>query len=263
MATHIDILEDRERLGKPFLASVALHACIFLLLAAQGMLKGRPAEVWGTPNSLGGSSVGITPVNQIPLPARSGRVNPLASDTESRVPEPPPAKPEPKRAPEPDPEAIAIRGRQTKQAPRRTPARRQPSKLPTKESQGQVYSDTGRALTSPMMGQTGTGGVGIGRGGAFGSRFGWYRDLLERAIASKWRTDQVDPRLETAPPVVVTFVIQRDGSIGNVRVEQSSGNKALDYSALRAIYDASPFQPLPPGYGRSDASVEIYFQLQR
>ena len=40
---------------------------------------------------------------------------------------------------------------------------------------------------------------------------------------------------------IVTFDLQRDGSVRNVRIAQSSGNKALDYSAQRAIYDASPF----------------------
>ncbi len=42
--------------------------------------------------------MGITPVSQIPLPARGGPMNPLANDTESQVPEPPPAKKQSRRA---------------------------------------------------------------------------------------------------------------------------------------------------------------------
>ena len=105
--------------------------------------------------------------------------------------------------------------------------------------------------------------MGLGPGGAFGSRFGYYRDLLEQAVARRWRTTDVDPSLQTAPPVIVTFLIRRDGSTADVTLEQSSGNKALDYSAMRAVYEASPFPSLPTGYERNDARIEFWFQLKR
>ncbi len=114
-----------------------------------------------------------------------------------------------------------------------------------------------------MVGQTGSGGVGMGPGGAFGNRFGYYRTLLEQQVGRRWRTNDVNPALQTAPPVIVTFVIRRDGSSSDVRLEQSSGDKALDYSAMRAIYEASPFPPLPAGYERNDARIEFWFQLKR
>jgi len=217
----------------------------------------------GTPTRRGGGAGGITPVRQIPLPARGGPVNPLASDTESEVPEPPPAKRQAKRVVEPDPTAIAIKGRSAAKQPPRRESLSAKSRLPISESPNQMYSDAGRALSSPMVGQTGSGGVGMGPGGVFGTRFGAYRDLLEQAVARRWRTGDVDPRLQTAPPVIVTFVIRRDGSTADVRLEQSSGNKALDYSAMRAVYEASPFPPLPQAYERSDARIEFWFQLKR
>jgi protein TonB len=73
----------------------------------------------------------------------------------------------------------------------------------------------------------------------------------------------VDARIQTAPPVIVTFTIRRNGSTANVRVVQRSGNTLLDDSAQRAIYDASPFPPLPAGYERDDATIEFWFQLKR
>jgi TonB family protein len=103
----------------------------------------------------------------------------------------------------------------------------------------------------------------MGQGGALGTRFGYYRALLEQNVARRWRTSEVDPRLQTAPPVIVTFTIRRNGSTADVRIEQASGNKELDYSALRAVYEASPFPPLPPGYERDDARIEFWFQLKR
>jgi protein TonB len=259
-----DILDQRESLGKPLLISTVLHVAVAAAILASGIVSSRPRELWGNPNSLGGSSVGITPVSQIPLPSRGGPVNPLANDTESTVPAPPAPKPVPKALPkrpaEPPPDAVALK---SKGQPAARPQAAARSKLETPQSPGQLYSSTGRALSSPMVGQTGSGGVGIGAGGAFGTRFGYYRDLLEQAIGRRWRTNDVDPRLRTAPPVIVTFTIRRDGSISDVRVEQSSGNRALDYSAQRAIYEAAPFPPLPAGYERNEARIEVQFELQR
>jgi len=48
-----------------------------------------------------------------------------------------------------------------------------------------------------------------------------------------------------------------------VMIVQSSGNRTLDYSAQRAIYLASPFPPLPAGFERDEARIEIWFQLKR
>jgi len=262
VSNHIDILEERESLRGPLFGSVALHGTIFVLIAMQGLIGQRSREPWGHPDSLGGSAVGITAVSQIPLPSRGGLPNPLANDTESRLPTPP--KPQARTAPEPEPDAIAIKARdRARPEPRRRPAPASRSRTEVVENRGQIYSESGRALSSPMVGRTGSGGVGIGSGGAFGNRFGAYRDILEQKIGQRWRTDEVDARLRTAPAVIVTFSIFRNGSTGDVRVEQSSGNRVLDNSALRAVYEASPFPPLPMGYERDQATIEIWFQLRR
>jgi TonB family protein len=262
MSSHVDILEQRESLRTPFLVSVAAHAVVFALIVVHATIGERGRVSWGTPHSLGGGSVGITAVSQIPLPARSGEKNPLANDTESRVPQMPEAKPKPQpkaAVPKPDMSAIPLPGAATRPAPRY-----QGRYLPNGARPNQLYSNSGQALSSPMFNaQTGTGGVGVGPGSAFGERFGAYRDLLEQRVAQKWRTDDVDPRLQTAPPVIITFEILRDGSIRNVRIESSSGNRALDLSAQRAIYEAAPFAPLPREYERNSAQTEIWFQLKR
>jgi periplasmic protein TonB len=263
VTAHVDILDARESWRKPLLLSVALHGSLVAAIALAGFAGSRPREQWGSPNSLGGSSVGITPVSQIPLPARGGPVNPLANDTESRVPEPPPSKQQAKRQAERDAAAIALKSKSQPKRPARNDTTTQRSNLRSPESPGQLYSSTGRALSSPMVGQTGSGGVGMGQGGAFGSKFGYYHDLLEQRVGSKWRTNDVDSRLQTAPTVIVTFSIHRDGSMSNLLVEQSSGNRALDYAAERAIREASPFPPLPAGYDRNEAKIEFWFQLIR
>jgi periplasmic protein TonB len=263
MVARVDNLEHRESLNMPLMLSVAVHGGLFSLIALYTSLGQYGRVLWGNPHSLGGGgSVGIQAVKQLPMPARTGAVNPVANDTESRVPQPP--KPEVKKPQAPDPEAIPLRGHE---APRKaTYMRSQQSSQYNggQERQNQLYSEKGQALSSNMFGGLqGTGGVGMGPGSAFGNRFGWYRDLLEQRVAQKWHTDEVDPRLQTAPPVIVTFEIRKNGSLSNVRILQGSGNRTLDYSAQRAIFEAAPFPPLPPGYERDAAQIEFWFQLKR
>ncbi len=261
MPAHVDILEQRESLKRPVLVSLTAHGALVAAIALYTNAGMHGGVSWGTPTSLGGGSVGITSVRQLPLPPRAGMQNPLANDTESRVPAPP--KPEPRRPPREDPNAVALRGR-TKPAPERPRYGQQARNYRTEDRPNQLYSSAGQALSSNMYGNaTGTGGVGVGPGSAFGTRFGWYRDLLERRVAEKWRTDEVDPRLQTAPPVIVTFTLNRNGSVSDVRILQGSGNYALDMSARRAISEAAPFDPLPRDFERNSAQIEFWFQLKR
>lgn len=261
MSSHIDVLEQREPVRTSVLASVGLHAMVFTAVLLSTSMGGRGGQ-WGDPNGLGGGSVGVTAVRQIPLRARSGAANPVANDTESRVPQPP--KPQVRSAQAPEPEAIPLPGRATRERAMRAqqskPYRAQPDRP------NQLYSSVGQALSSSMYGsQAGTGGgkVGVGPRGSFGQRFGWYRDLLEQRVAQKWRTDDVDPRVQTAPPVIVTFDILRNGQVRNVRILQASGNRMLDLSAQRAVFEAAPFPQLPPGFERDSAQIEFWFQLKR
>jgi protein TonB len=192
-------------------------------------------------------------------------VNPVANDTESRAPEPKP-QPKPKQDIKlPDPEAVALPSRNALKNPSK--AASAPNKFREKQQDlpNQVYSNSGQAAVSPMYSIAGGGGVGIGNNSPFGLQFGWYANLVRDKVARVWRTNELDPRLNSAPPVVVTFVIQRDGSVSanSVRVAQRSGNTALDYSAQRAILDAAPFNPLPAGFPHNDAEVEFQFQLRR
>lgn len=263
MAGHVDVLEQQESLRRPLLISVAVHAAVFSSLALFTSL-GVKGVLWGDPHAVGGGSVGITAVQQIPLPGRSGERNPLANDTESRVPAPP--KPQPRKiAKPPEPDAIALRSRKSAQQERATRTRETAQQYrPQPDRSNQLYSGAGQRLSSNMYGSGGMSGtVGVGPRGAFGQRFGWYRDLLEQRVGQKWRTEEVDPRVQTAPPVIITFDIMRDGSVRNVRILQGSGNRTLDYSAQRAVFDAAPFPQLPPGYERDSAQIEFWFQLKR
>lgn len=258
MAAHTDILDQRESLRKPFVQSALFHAAVFGLLIVSSLSYTRSRETFGSATTRAGDVVTVHAVT-IPLPSRQGRVNPVANPTESIVPQAP--QPEPKKqlkAPQPD--AIPLHARLPDQpSPRQTsPQRYQPAPAPP----NQVFSHEAPAANTPMFQKPGAGGIGMGENSVFGTRFGAYADRVVQLVSEKWRTNGL-AGMHSAPTVIVTFDIMRDGSVRNVQIAQRSGNGTLDVSAQRAVMDAAPFPPLPPGYDRNEANVELRFQLQR
>ena len=265
MAPHVDILDQPEPLGKSLAGSVALHISVGAALLLTAWAGHGSRVQWGDVNGGGMGSVAVNVVPRIPLPGRSGPINPVANDTESVVPTLP-AKAKPQRKVEaPEPNAIAIKSRNAQKKASRAASAPNKFREQQQDLPNQVYSSAGQAAVSPMYGMTGGGGVGIGNNSPFGTQFGWYVNLLRDQVARNWRTGDLDPRLRTAPQVWVTFTIRRDGSVppGSVRITQRSGNQSLDYSAQRAIMDAAPFQALPPQFPRNEVEIEFRFELRR
>jgi TonB family protein len=60
----------------------------------------------------------------------------------------------------------------------------------------------------------------------------------------------------------VRFTNLRVGTIREIQIVGSSGNRSVDYRAQRAVLGISPFRGLPPQLGRSSIVVEIFFQMQ-
>src|SRR5262249_49761935 len=197
-----------------------------------------------------------------PMVPRSGAVNPVANDSESQAPAAPPKPKAAIKEREPEPDAIPIKSRNArkKSSPVASSTQRY---QPDEPKTNRVYGSTGPALVWPMMGQVGSGGVGVGRGTPLGDRFGAYAALLQQLVAQKWRTQDVDPRIRTAPPAILNFTILRDGTIKDIRVKTSSGNAVLDRSAERALYDVGKVPPLPAGFERDQAEIEFWFELKR
>lgn len=259
---HVDILDQSEPLGRPLAGSLALHVSVFAAVVVTSLVAGR-RDYWGDRNPGGGSSMIVNVVGRVPLPARGGAVNPVANDTKSEVPEPKPDTVQRTKVKEPEPDAIPIQSRNAPKKPSPKASSINKYRAQQVDRPNQLYSAEGQALSSPMVGIAGSGGVGVGRGSPFGDRFGYYVDLLRQRVAQKWQTGDVDPRIRSAPPAIVTFTIRRDGSIASVRLAQTSGNLALDLSAQRAIADASPFPPLPAAFDKNDVSIEFWFELKR
>jgi periplasmic protein TonB len=265
MSAH-DTLDEQERLRGPLLGSLALHGGMIAAFVALTVLQpfGR-VEHWGDPNGGRFGAVAINAVPTIPLPNRTSVQNPVANNTESQVPQAP-SKPKPQpKVKAPDPNAIALRSKKAKEKPVREAAPA-PNKWADQQPRrpNQVYSTSGQMAGSPLYQMQGGGGQGVGIASPFGDRFGSYANLVRGKVEGAWRTSDVNARIQTAPPVTVQFTIRKDGSApGLPRIVQSSGDGNLDRSAQRAVLDAAPFPPLPAGFDRSEAVVELTFQLRR
>ncbi len=260
MAPRIDILDQSDSLRNPFFGSILFHAGLLGAFILLGWELQQTRENWGTPIPSGGGSVAISPVKTIPLPARRGPRNPVASDTESVVPAAPP-KPVPQRkikAPAPD--AIPLK---SKTEPKPSPTDASNLRYRPKETYhpNQIYSPTAPAAVSPMFAKTGAGTIALDQNSVLGSRFGGYAALLMQRVADRWHTNGLEG--VRAPFAIIAVDILRNGSIRNPKLVQPSGNYQLDNSALRAVTEAAPFPPLPPDYERDMVNVEFKFQLQR
>ncbi len=261
MTSHADILDQPESLSRPFWGSVILHVLAVAALVLATAAEQAAHIQMGSPTGGGIGSVMVNPVASIPLPSQSGPKNPVANDTESAVPEPKPkAKTQPKvKVPEPD--AIPLNSRNAaKKRPAEAASRPNKWREQQKDLPNQTYSAAGQRANTPMYGMSGGGGVGIGDNSPFGTQFGEYATRLRDLVAQKWKTG--DLYNQAAPPVAVMFTIRRDGSVSNVKVAETSGNRALDFSAMRAIQDAAPFPALPPQFPQSQADLTLRFQLR-
>jgi protein TonB len=264
MNGRVDTLDAAQPLGRWLVWSVGFHIALVSAFVVYGFLPHRAPIQLGDVKGGGFGSVAVTAVSRIPIPSKSGPINPVASDTESRAPEPPPkAKPKP-AVKLPDPEAIPLPSRNATKRPSEQAAAPNKFREQQKDLPNQVYSER-QAAVSPMFSMPGGGGVGIGNNSPFGQEFGAYGNLLRDKVARYWRTNELDPRLNSMPEVVVTFTILHDGSVpaSSVKIAQRSGNVSLDFSAQRAVLDAAPFPPLPAGFPHNSADVEFVFQLRR
>ena len=246
-----------ENLRNPFAVSFALHVGIGVLFLGLTLWKIRTSEnQFGAENpGAGAYSVGI--VNTINLPSRQGRVQPLADDSPSEI-EPAPVKEKKKPKPMFDDEGIKLDDKPSLYKERPSNSSPTASRDPNR-----VTSNIGQAAVSPMFKQVGGGGIGIGQNAPIGKNFGWYAELIRQKVAEHWRQDEVSPGVRTSNPAIVTFVIQRDGSVKDIRLAKVSGVSALDFSAQRAIQEAAPFPKLPDQFDKDSAAIEFWFELKR
>ncbi len=267
----------------PLTYSVLIHAALGALLVYSAFT--HRGENWGGPG--GSVSVGIVgSVPAIPLP-RPDLVSPnrVVDNTrglhktepapEIKNPPPdaipitrfklkrplPPVREKPKGFETPPPPKYL--SRQSRLLENKTPP--PPNAIPY--GNGGAPDVPYSSSTFPLKpGQNTQGGLTFGSTGAngdFSSRFAWYVQAVQRKVSSNWLQSTIDPNIVVAPRVVVTFDILRDGRIANAQITRSSGNYSVDTSALRAVQNSSPLNPLPGNYSGSHVSVDFWFDFHR
>ena len=126
---------------------------------------------------------------------------------------------------------------------------------------GQMDIPTGYSQT-PGASASGLAMQGQG-GGDFSSRYGWYVESVKRAISQNWMQNTIDPSIRSARRAKATtsFRIYRDGTIKNIRLDSSSGNRSMDDSATRALLSIDKLPALPADYSGAYVDVTFDFDL--
>jgi TonB family protein len=247
-----------DRMRGAFLTALGLHAALVGGFLYSGWLAAH-RNALGAPDA-GGAAVGIEAVDTIPLP-HQGPQNPLASDTDSQVPQAPAKPVERVKEEKPPPDAVALKSR------KKTPADVASDKNKFRNFKEidpyQVYSKSAPAVSNPIFSATGAGRVGAGANTTIGNRCPAYAAQIQQLVAAHWNTSSLDASIRTAPTVIADFDLMHDGTTRNVRILQGSGIATLDSSVERAIQDASPLPKIPACFDREQASAEFWFELKR
>lgn len=252
---------ERERLGGPVAKSGLLHLLVVGSLLgyayAHNLFHGGE---WGTNASQEGS-IQATLVSSAALPLPQDHP-PTDNVLSTETPSPAPAIPEQKLSPIPLPDAIPIPEKPTpakKTAPPKpqSPPRRQPP--PPQQRNKAAYGEAAPANVARATASNANSNSIAVTGGDFGSRFGWYVDVIKQKVAQNWYLQEVQPGTPAGATVYIQFTVARDGSVSDPRISTSSGFPSLDSSGLRAIQRVDNFGPLPPGYNESSLNVLYHF----
>ena len=259
MAQNAEIFFEHDSWPRALGWSAGFHAGVTaIILLYSVVFTGSRGESWG--GGGGGSAIGVSLVSSVPLPAPAAQTqNVLANESKGVTQSQP-------KVEEKEPDAIEIQGKNSKIKKKPPSPTKETKPAPVEETNQVAFGEGG-----PVSGPYGSfsaggakGGFGVtGSGGDFGTKFGWYVQIIQRKVSENWLKYEVDPRISTAQRVYITFDVARDGHPFNVRVEQSSGVPSLDVSATRALQRIDTFGPLPPDYSGSKISVEYWFDYSR
>lgn len=258
MEVDADIFPHADRMRGPFVGSLILHGCLFVLALFGYLIPQSRGESWGG-TTAGGGAMSATLVNSIPLPhAQPEQQNVLANESKGL------AQSVPKETPKEQPKAIPIPERESKRkGQHESTQKKPPPPQQVAKADNQVPFGQGGPVSGPYNSFTvgnGKAGFDFNSGGDFGSRFAWYVDGMRRKVTESW--SQVNPNIATARKVYLYFEINRSGQPTNIRVEQSSGVPAVDISAVRALQRIDTFGPLPGEYSGRYVAVEYWFSMQ-
>jgi periplasmic protein TonB len=248
-------LRDEASLRQSLIVSTVAHGVgLALLIVLPGFLGLRQAppeptmfvSIGGAP---GANTGGMTPMSARPV---------QRAEPKPELPRPEPVRPPAARTPE------MVEPSKTTRTPPRTPVTQAPkeaaSRTPTtgaQVSKGASTVDTKGAPTTE---------AGLSTGGAAGNANTTvgnfcdpqYLGQMITLIHRNWNSNQ-----GVLGTPVVRFTIQRDGTLSDVALKQSSGRQMLDFVANRAVIATKAIPPLPSCYPYPTFIVNLSFEYTR
>jgi protein TonB len=102
-----------------------------------------------------------------------------------------------------------------------------------------------------------SGAIALGAGGAGEEPFpfSYYLNRVLALIEGNW----FRPPASTGTACRIRCVIERSGRLAEAGLESASNSPAFDRAALRAVYAAAPFPPLPEGFGGTQLTLHLEF----
>jgi len=249
--------QEDQSLRQFLIYSIIMHVSVAVVIAVSAFIQFRNNQWGGVGGDLGGTKVSLVSSAGIPMPKETVVTESKAVDPTKGL-----YKEEPPKPPEPKTDATKIpKFEKEKPLPPSRPSRTLNSKTPPPDNAvpygkgGNPDLPTGYSQT-PGAGSSGSSVPGQGNTD-FATRYGWYIAAAKRRVAPNWNLLFLDPQARNSRTLhcVISFTIMRDGTIKNLRVEQSSGNSSWDTAGLRAIQSSVPFPPLPNDWRASDVSV--------
>ena len=251
---HLEQELTPDRVAAPATGSIILHLALGASIVFYGILGGFfHRNLWGNSGSGGAISVNLVS-SSLPIPSTQPvNQNVLTPDTPSQAPAPP----APKEKQAQDQTAIPIAGKQ-KKPDQKTVQHIAPQKQETPPTNRAKYGEQEGSSIPHAQQQNFSSGPTSVNSGDFGSRFGWYVDGINRKMSSNWYRSLVDQNTPHGARSYIDFMLARDGSVSNVRLERSSGSPTLDSSCMRAAQRVDTFGALPAGYNESTLLVSYY-----
>lgn len=179
---------------------------------------------------------------------------------------PPEARPRPEPQPAPAPPEMSAPEPTAKTAPKTSkpvekPAEKTASRKPTTGAEvksGSAVAETGSTAQVPFGGlSTSGGGTGGARVDAPNFCCPAYLSSIVQLIKRNWGQNQ-----GAAGKNTLKFVVQRDGRLTDVEVEESAG-QLLDIASRRALVVTSSVPPLPREFPGDKLTIHLVFEYTR
>lgn len=251
-----DVESPRQKLGRPVVRSIILHLVVIAAIIGYALVHNLfHGSEWGSKDFQQGA-IQATMVNTVALPLPQDHP-PTPNVLATRNPSEAPNLEKQKAAPIPIPTALPVPVKRPvkKQEERRVEKKSAPQPKPTETHKARYGSAAPANLPKATDNNPNAANSVAVTGGNFGSRFGWYVDIIKRRVAQNWYLQEVEPATPAGSTVYVQFVIRRDGSPTDIRIAASSGVPSLDSSCERAIERVQSFGSLPAGYNQSSLDV--------